>query len=236
MKGKTKSIDTAPSSPSDNDSDDDDSVFQAGLRMSREDAQDTEFCCSQAIQGQGTSKDASSPYQQQEEAIDEPIQEESIIPLQPKEIPIPVTETVTVDDSSTILQEESVPRPDQREAERQQEDLVPPVPSSIECHVPEAFVPPQDEYISHPSAEPSTNAPASPCSQPDDEFLPEDSPCVQLITLLSKCLMALKINWPDQTHLDLSNGKNALELLVAKLSSYRMLSMLSVKLEKHSIG
>ncbi|KAL6575263.1 hypothetical protein OROMI_012548 [Orobanche minor] len=54
--------------------------------------------------------------------------------------------------------------------------------------------------------------------------------------LLSNCLTALKINWPDQTPRDLSKGKNALKLLVPKLSSYRMPSMLSIKLEKHLIG
>ncbi|KAL6558205.1 hypothetical protein OROMI_018555 [Orobanche minor] len=35
---------------------------------------------------------------------------------------------------------------------------------------------PQDEEISHPTAAPTIDAPASPCSQPDDEFLLEDRP------------------------------------------------------------
>ncbi|KAL6531009.1 hypothetical protein OROHE_014491 [Orobanche hederae] len=55
LKGKTKSVDHAPSSPS-NDSNDDDDAFQAGLRMSREEAQEYEFRSILASQGQGTSK------------------------------------------------------------------------------------------------------------------------------------------------------------------------------------
>ncbi|KAL6538806.1 hypothetical protein OROMI_025132 [Orobanche minor] len=162
LKGKTKSVDTVPSSPSKNDSDDDDDAFQVGLRMSREEAQESEFHSSQVIQGQGTSKDVSSPHPQ-EEAINDQIQEESVLPVQPEEIPFPVTY------SSAIPQEESVPLPDQAEAERQQEESVPPVPSSTEHHLP------QNEDVQLPAVEPVIDAPASPCSPPD-EFLQEDRP------------------------------------------------------------
>ncbi|KAL6576471.1 hypothetical protein OROHE_000252 [Orobanche hederae] len=68
LKGKTKSVDHAPSSPTD-DSDDDDDTFQAGLRMSREEAQESEIRSALASQGQGTSKDHSSPKQQEEDAV-----------------------------------------------------------------------------------------------------------------------------------------------------------------------
>ncbi|KAL6564580.1 hypothetical protein OROMI_016030 [Orobanche minor] len=49
-KGKTKSVDHAPSSPS-NDADDDDDAFQAGLRMSHEEAQESDIRSNLASQG-----------------------------------------------------------------------------------------------------------------------------------------------------------------------------------------
>ncbi|KAL6563094.1 hypothetical protein OROHE_005681 [Orobanche hederae] len=76
IKGKAQSVDRAPSSPS-TDSDNDDDAFQAGLRMSREEAQESDLKSSQVSQGQGTSKDRSSPTPQQE-AADEKKQEESV--------------------------------------------------------------------------------------------------------------------------------------------------------------
>ncbi|KAL6543447.1 hypothetical protein OROHE_010069 [Orobanche hederae] len=60
IKGKAQSVDRAPSSRS-TDSDDDDNAFQAGLRMSRDEAQESELKSPQVSQGQGTSKDRSSP-------------------------------------------------------------------------------------------------------------------------------------------------------------------------------
>ncbi|KAL6522260.1 hypothetical protein OROHE_016813 [Orobanche hederae] len=134
VKGKTKSIDPSPSSPSDN-SDDDDDAFQTGLRMSHEDAQNSEARSAQASQVQGTSKDQSS-HQQQEEDTEEKIEEESVLPVQPQEVQD--AEIVIPDKSHAIPQEESVPLPDQADAERQQEESVPPVPSSIEYQMPEA--------------------------------------------------------------------------------------------------
>ncbi|KAL6522990.1 hypothetical protein OROMI_031338 [Orobanche minor] len=53
LKGKTKPVDHAPSSPSNDSGDDDD----AGLRMSCEEAQESELRSTLASQGQGTSKD-----------------------------------------------------------------------------------------------------------------------------------------------------------------------------------
>ncbi|KAL6555692.1 hypothetical protein OROHE_006966 [Orobanche hederae] len=126
LKGKTKSVDHAPSSPSD-DLDDDDDAFQAGLKMSREEAQEYEIRSSLVSQGQGTSKYQSSP-QSQEESTEEMIQEESVLPVQPEEVQD--AEIVIPNESRAIPQEDSVPMPDQADAERQQEDLVPPIPSS----------------------------------------------------------------------------------------------------------
>ncbi|KAL6570326.1 hypothetical protein OROMI_014840 [Orobanche minor] len=148
LKGKTKSVDHAPSSPSD-DSDD---AFQADLRMSREEAQEFEFRSTQASQGQGNSNYQSSPPPQ-EEATEEKIQEESVLPDQPEEI----------QDAEIVILDE------------QQEELVLAVPSSTENQMPEATMP-QDEYIQQPAAEPSIDAPASPSSQHMVEFIPEDRP------------------------------------------------------------
>ncbi|KAL6523135.1 hypothetical protein OROHE_016430 [Orobanche hederae] len=78
LKGKTKSVGHAPSSPSD-DSDNDDDALQAGLRMSYEEAQESEIRSSLASQGQGTSKDHSSP-QPQEEATEEKYKKEPVLP------------------------------------------------------------------------------------------------------------------------------------------------------------
>ncbi|KAL6554730.1 hypothetical protein OROHE_007469 [Orobanche hederae] len=122
LKGKTKSVDPSPSSPSD-DSENDDDAFQAGLRMSREDAQNSEARSAQSSQGQGTSKDQSSPPPQ-EEATKEKIQEESVLPYQPEEVQY--AEIFIPDESRAIPQEESVPLSDQADAERQQEESVPP--------------------------------------------------------------------------------------------------------------
>ncbi|KAL6515130.1 hypothetical protein OROHE_018762 [Orobanche hederae] len=98
LKGKTKSVDHAPSSPSD-DSDYDDDTFQASLRMSREEAQDSELRSTLASQGQGTSKDHSSP-QPQEEATEEEIHEKSVLPDQPEEFQ--EAEIVIPDESRAI--------------------------------------------------------------------------------------------------------------------------------------
>ncbi|KAL6531451.1 hypothetical protein OROMI_027814 [Orobanche minor] len=159
IKGKAQSVDDAPSSPS-SDSDDDDDTFQAGLRMSREEAQESELKSSQVSQGQGTSKDRSSPTPQQE-AENEKKHEESA-PVQPEESH--QAEIVIPDESRAIPQEDSVPLQDQAEAERQREDSVPPVPSSTEPH---------DESLQQPDAEQSVHAPASPSSQHMVE-IPED--------------------------------------------------------------
>ncbi|KAL6547967.1 hypothetical protein OROHE_009672 [Orobanche hederae] len=153
LRGKTPSVDHAPSSPS-TDSDDDDDAFQAGLRMSREEAQESALRSNLASQGQGTSKDHSSP-QPQEEAVEEMIQEESVLPVQPEEVQ--QAEIVIPDESRAIPQEDSVPLQDQAEAEREQEDSVPPVPSSTEPQVPEATAP-HDETIQQPATEPSPSS------------------------------------------------------------------------------
>ncbi|KAL6560900.1 hypothetical protein OROHE_006077 [Orobanche hederae] len=149
IKGKAQSVDHAPSSPS-TDSDDDDDAFQAGMRMNRKGAQESELKSSQVSQGQGTSKHRSSPTPQQEAANEEK-QEESV-PVQPKESH--QAEIVIPDESRAIPQEDSVPLQDQAEAERQQEDSVPPVPSSTEPQVPEASAP-HDESLQQPATEPS---------------------------------------------------------------------------------
>ncbi|KAL6588257.1 hypothetical protein OROMI_001235 [Orobanche minor] len=167
IKGKAPSVDHAPSSPS-SDSDDDDDAFQAGLRMSREEAQESELKISQVSQGQGTSQDRSYPTPEQEAAPD--MQQEEIVPVQP--VQTHQAEIVIPDESRAITQEDSVPLQDQAEAERQHEDSVPPVPSSTEPQVPEASVP-RDESPQHPVAEPSVDAPASPSSQHMVE-VPED--------------------------------------------------------------
>ncbi|KAL6543401.1 hypothetical protein OROHE_010023 [Orobanche hederae] len=169
-KGKTKSVDYAPSIPS-NDSDDDDDAFQAGLRMSREEAHESELRSSLASQGQGTSKDQSSPQPQEEATNEEMIQEELVLPDQPEEIH--QAEIVIPDESRAIPQEDSVPLPGQAEAERQQEDSVLLVPSSTETQVPEATAP-HDEALQQPAVEPSVDAPASPSSQHMVEIIPED--------------------------------------------------------------
>ncbi|KAL6562863.1 hypothetical protein OROHE_005450 [Orobanche hederae] len=161
------SVDRAPSSPSSN-SDDDDDAFQAGLRMSREEAHKSELKTSQVSQGQGTSKDRSSPTPQQK-AANEKKQEETV-PVQP--LQTHQAEIVVPDESRAIPQEDSVPLQDQAEAERQQEDSVPPVPSSIEPQVPEASEP-HDESLQQPAAEQPVDAPASPSSQHMVE-VPED--------------------------------------------------------------
>ncbi|KAL6575419.1 hypothetical protein OROMI_012704 [Orobanche minor] len=67
---------------------------------------------------------------------------------------------------------DSVPLQDQAETERQQEDSVPPVPSSTEPQVLETSVP-RDESPQHPAAEPTVDAPASTISQHMVE-VPED--------------------------------------------------------------
>ncbi|KAL6582444.1 hypothetical protein OROMI_006458 [Orobanche minor] len=118
----------------------------------------------------GTSKDHSSP-QMQEEATEEKIQEESVLPDQPEENQ--QAEIITPDESRAIPQEDSVPMPDQVDAERQPEDSVPPVPSSTETQVPEVTAP-QDEAIQQPVAEPSIDGPASTSSQHMVEIIPED--------------------------------------------------------------
>ncbi|KAL6541178.1 hypothetical protein OROMI_025061 [Orobanche minor] len=140
LKGKNKSIDTAPSSSYNNDSDDNDDAFQAGLRMNREEAH-----------------------------------EESVLSIQHTTFYTLASEPIIINEPSAIPQEDSVPPQDQAEAERHQEDSIPHVPSSTEHHLPESPVP-QDEEVPHPYEVPPVDAPASPCSQPDDEFLPEDSP------------------------------------------------------------
>ncbi|KAL6588030.1 hypothetical protein OROMI_001008 [Orobanche minor] len=164
IKGKAQSVDHAPSSPS-SDSDEDDDALQAGLRMSREEAHESEIKTSLVSQGQGTSQDQSSPTPEQEAAS--VMQQEENVLVQPVQ-----AEIVAPDESRAIPQEESVPLPDQAEAERQQEDSVPPVPSSSESQIPEASVP-RDESPQHPAAEPTIDAPASPSSQHMVE-VPED--------------------------------------------------------------
>ncbi|KAL6541098.1 hypothetical protein OROMI_024981 [Orobanche minor] len=77
LKGKTTAPDATPSSSSD-DSDDDDDALQAGLRMSREDADMAEFRSCQASEGQGTSIDPISPIPQ--------VQDEEVLQV----VPIPV--------------------------------------------------------------------------------------------------------------------------------------------------
>ncbi|KAL6525371.1 hypothetical protein OROHE_015678 [Orobanche hederae] len=151
IKGKAPSVDHAPSSPS-SDSNDDDDAFQAGLRMSREEAQESELKISQVSQGQGTSQDRSSPTPEQEAAPY--IQQEETVPVQP----------VQTHQAEIVIPDESRAIP--------QEDLVPPVPSSTEPQVPEASVP-HDESPQHPAAEPTVDAPASPSSQHMVE-VPED--------------------------------------------------------------
>ncbi|KAL6575306.1 hypothetical protein OROMI_012591 [Orobanche minor] len=167
IKGKAPSVDHAPSSPS-SDSDDDDDALQAGLRMSREEAQESELKTSQVSQGQGTSQDRSSPTPEQEAAPD--MQQEETVPVQP--VQTHLAEIVISDESRAIPQEDSVPMQDQAEAERQQENSVPPVPSSTEPQVPEASVP-CGESPQHPAAKPTVDAPASPSSQHMVE-VPED--------------------------------------------------------------
>ncbi|KAL6565133.1 hypothetical protein OROMI_016583 [Orobanche minor] len=122
--------------------------------MSHEEAQETELRSNLASQGQGTSKDQLSP-QPQQEAVEEMIQEESVLPDQTKEVH--QAEIVIPDESRAIPQEDSVPLQDQAEAERQQEDSVPPVPSSTEPQVPEATVP-HDEALQQPAVEPSLSS------------------------------------------------------------------------------
>ncbi|KAL6552559.1 hypothetical protein OROHE_007923 [Orobanche hederae] len=167
IKGKAQSVDRAPSNPS-SDSDDDDDAFQAGLRMSREEAHESELKTSQVSQGQGTSKDRSSPTPQQEAANEE--KQEETVPVQP--VQTHQADIVIPDESRAIPQEDSVPLQDQAAAERQQEDSVSPVPSSTEPQVPEASEP-HDESLQQPAAEQSDDAPASPSSQHMVE-IPED--------------------------------------------------------------
>ncbi|KAL6528095.1 hypothetical protein OROHE_015045 [Orobanche hederae] len=169
IKGKAHFIDRAPSSPS-TDSDDDDDAFQAGLRMSREEAQESELKSSQVSKGQGTSKDRSSPTPQQEAVNEQMIQEDLVFPVQPEEVH--QAEIVIPDESRAIPQEDSVPLQDQAEAERQQEDSVLPVPSSTEPQVSKVSAP-HDEALQHPTAKPTADAPASPSSQHMVE-IPED--------------------------------------------------------------
>ncbi|KAL6579236.1 hypothetical protein OROMI_009452 [Orobanche minor] len=183
IKGKAQSVDRAPSSPS-TDSNDDDDAFQAGLRMSREEAQESELKNSQVSLGQGTSKDRSSPTLQQEAVNDEKKQEESVL-IQPEETQ--QAEIVNSNESRAIPQEDSVPLQDQAKAGRQQEDSVLPVPSSTEPLVPEVTAP-HDEALQQPAAEPTADAPASPSSQHMVE-IPEDrliypSPHVALLMLI----------------------------------------------------
>ncbi|KAL6554515.1 hypothetical protein OROHE_007538 [Orobanche hederae] len=116
----------------------------------------------------GTSQDRSSPTPEQEAAPY--MQQEETVPVHP--VQTHQAEIVIPDESRTIPQEDSVPLQDQAEAERQQEDSVPPVPSSTEPQVPEAYVP-HDESPQHPAAEPTVDAPASPSSQHMVE-VPED--------------------------------------------------------------
>ncbi|KAL6542466.1 hypothetical protein OROMI_024068 [Orobanche minor] len=113
--------------------------------MSREEAHESELKTSQVSQGE-------------------------TVPVQP--VQTHQAEIVIPDESRAIPQEDSVPLQDQVEAERQQEDSVPPVPSSTEPQVLEASVP-RDESPQHPAAEPSVDAPASPSSQHMGE-IPED--------------------------------------------------------------
>ncbi|KAL6542648.1 hypothetical protein OROMI_024250 [Orobanche minor] len=155
-KGKTTAPDAMSSSSSD-DSDNDDDALQAGLRMSREDADYTAFRSFQASEGQGTSIDQISPTPQVQ---DEEILQEAPIPVQPDTIQ--QAELVAEDESRAIPHEEAVPLPDQADAERQQEDSVPPVPLSTETQ-------PQPH-----AANLSTDAQASPCSQPIVVSTPED--------------------------------------------------------------
>ncbi|KAL6548053.1 hypothetical protein OROHE_009758 [Orobanche hederae] len=99
------------------------------------------------------------------------MQEESVLPIQPKEVQ--EAEIVIFYESRAIPQEDSVPLPDQADAERQQEDSVPLVPSSTENHVPEVSAP-QEETIQQAAVEPSIDAHASPSSHHMVEIIPED--------------------------------------------------------------
>ncbi|KAL6576514.1 hypothetical protein OROHE_000295 [Orobanche hederae] len=76
---------------------------------------------------------------------------------------------------TTPSRQDPVLLPDQVEAERQQEDSVPPVSSSTENQVPEVTAP-QDETIQQPAVEPLIDAPASPSSQHMVEIIPLDRP------------------------------------------------------------
>ncbi|KAL6584434.1 hypothetical protein OROMI_003723 [Orobanche minor] len=155
-KGKTTAPDAMSSSSSD-DSDNDDDALQAGLRMSREDTDTIAFRSFQASEGQGTSIDQISPTPQVQ---DEEILQEAPIPVQPDTIQ--QAELVAEDESRAIPHEEAVPLPDQADAGRQQEDYVPAVSLSTETQ-------PQPH-----AANLSTDAQASPCSQPIVVSTPED--------------------------------------------------------------
>ncbi|KAL6583621.1 hypothetical protein OROMI_002910 [Orobanche minor] len=87
FKGKTTARDATPSSSSD-DSDDDDDALQAGLRMSREDADMAEFRSCQVSEGQGTSIDSISPLPQVQDAE---VLQEVPIPVQLEEIQRPIS-------------------------------------------------------------------------------------------------------------------------------------------------
>ncbi|KAL6558555.1 hypothetical protein OROMI_018905 [Orobanche minor] len=132
LKGKTTAPDAMPSSSSD-DSDNDDDALQAGLRMSREDADSIAFRSFQASEGQGTSIDQISPIPQVQ---DEEILQEAPIPVQPDSIQ--QAEIVAEDESRAIPHEEVVPLPDQADAERQQEDFVYPCLQKLDL----SFLPP----------------------------------------------------------------------------------------------
>ncbi|KAL6532561.1 hypothetical protein OROHE_013983 [Orobanche hederae] len=171
------------------------------MRMSREEAHESELKTSQVSQGQGTSKDRSSPTPQQE-AVNEEKQEESV-PVQP--VQTHHAEIVIPDEFRAIPQEDSVPLQDQAEAERQQEDSVPHVPSSTEPQVPEASAP-HDESLQQPAAEQSVDAPASPSSQHLVE-IPED----RLIYPISRAALLI-LTGPEDPVIRQESPRSALRI------------------------
>ncbi|KAL6586117.1 hypothetical protein OROMI_002761 [Orobanche minor] len=224
IKGKAQSVDHAPSSPS-TDSDDDDDAFQAGLRMSREEAQEFELKSSQVSQGQGTSKDRSSPTPQQE-AANEKKQEEPV-PFQPEESH--QAEIVIPDESRAIPQEDSVPLQDQAKAERQQEDSVPHVPSSTEPEVPEASAP-HDESLQQPAVEPSVDAPASPSSQHMVE-IPED----RLIYPIPRAAL-LMLTGPEEPVIRQESSRSALRTERLEALGHQTVFIQDVANALHKVG
>ncbi|KAL6570226.1 hypothetical protein OROMI_014740 [Orobanche minor] len=121
LKGKTKSVDHAPSRTSD-DSDDDEDAFQAGLRMSREEAQESKFRSTLASQENQVPK-VTAP---QDETIQQPATEPSIdAPASPRSQHIveliPVDRPMCPTHHASLLMltgpEEPVARPDSPRSE-----------------------------------------------------------------------------------------------------------------------